>query len=201
MNFWIRSCSQKPSSLEMERVYSPSGSNRRSLSQSDRCYHGVIKSAKCSCPAESSLGNNSEPTSIREGSHVFESCPVCSKYKCYFACNCEGKAAGYACKCRGNSPKVHGSPSPKKYVKYSLIHENNGTCVCRPSSAPNPREDPSTLLSVWIENIFEACDFNSWNDQSIFVVFRLKAKIKQLQKAKAKLSHICNTREDEWVCI
>ncbi|XP_046743242.1 spermatogenesis-associated protein 6 isoform X2 [Diprion similis] len=165
-----RNCSQKTSSLEIERVYSPSASNRRSHSQSDRCYHGIKKVPKCSCPS-SSPHRNTEIDAIHNDSHVFESCAVCSKYKCYFACNCEGKGAGYACKCRGHSPKIHGAKNDSDYVGHSSLQKTYSSCLCRPSSAPSPREDPSTLL--------------------------LKAKIKQLQKAKAKLSHICNNREDD----
>ncbi|XP_046423959.1 uncharacterized protein LOC124181427 isoform X1 [Neodiprion fabricii] len=165
-----RCCSQKTSSLEIERVYSPSALNRRSESQSERCYHGIKKVPKCSCSPSSPL-KNSEINAIRDDSHVFESCAVCSKYKCYFACNCKGKDAGYACKCRGNSPKVHGAKNTLDYVGHSSLQKTYGSCLCRPSSAPSPREDPSTLL--------------------------LKAKIKQLQKAKAKLSYICNSREDD----
>ncbi|XP_048505059.1 spermatogenesis-associated protein 6 isoform X2 [Athalia rosae] len=164
-----RNCSQKPSSLEIERIYSPSAPNRRSLSQSDRCYHGIKKPPKCPCPPLSP--RKSSVNTVHDDSHIFESCPVCSKYKCYFACNCEGKTGECTCKYKSSSPKIHGTQNASKCVRYPSMERESSSCMCRPSSAPGPREEPSTLL--------------------------LKAKIKQLQKAKAKLSQICNNKEDD----
>ncbi|XP_015586386.1 spermatogenesis-associated protein 6 isoform X2 [Cephus cinctus] len=140
---------QKPNSTEGARTCSPCSSNRRSRSQSERCYHAVTKQPKCTCPP-SSPEKSPGVLTVCGDSHIFESCPVCSKYKCYFACHSndqdDNSDKNIDCKCKKNPPKVH---RQSKFSERTSLDKGNSDCTCRPSSAPSPREDSSTSVNIF----------------------------------------------------
>ncbi|XP_033211394.1 uncharacterized protein LOC117169235 isoform X2 [Belonocnema kinseyi] len=141
------------------RSCSPVTSDRHTQTSSDQCYHKLSKRHKCSC-------SQSQKSSIARESHKFDSCHVCSKYKCYFSEHPQEKGEPFCSKNLCNNSE-HSSSRVYEPMR-SLNNSHNShikkeyDCDCRPNSAPSLQQDPAVSV--------------------------LKNKMRRLQTAKEKLA-------------
>lgn len=104
-----------------------SSSNQRSQSQTE-CYHASRKESKCICSSSRSV----VPCKT---SHVLNECPVCLKYNCYFLA-------------RDKNPQDERKDTTTKSSSSRCIgrYSSKDDSACRPISAPETKNDPSSFL-------------------------------------------------------
>lgn len=135
-----RSC-KKVTRVKIPRSCSPVSSDRYTESPSE-CYHRQSKISNSSC-------THSHRKCLNKESHKFESCPVCSKYNCYFS----GKDDFCCNKCE-SMKIIDSSPKAQDVLNSYLEKENN--CQFQSKSSPPLKDPANSILRDRIQHLQKA---------------------------------------------
>ncbi|XP_058792893.1 uncharacterized protein LOC131665192 [Phymastichus coffea] len=216
-SYICRSCRRRPNNVEV--LHNCDCSDKHTLLHRDNCYLSKShKKSTCECSSVASR-KSCENFSICNDAHIFDSCPICLKYKCYFPshksesnnlekCYDRKKYLSLDSECSDNRTKllynkdsnIHDDYKHKvsrlssainsidlknnkkmdcaseqvqteeKSSKHSCLEKLNSDLICKSTSAPSLKDDPTTSI--------------------------LRAKMKQLERTKERLNYArCKERE------
>ncbi|XP_024869275.1 spermatogenesis-associated protein 6 [Temnothorax curvispinosus] len=127
---------QRPSDSHQCPSYATS---HQTGSQIDQCYHSIRRNSICTCRPD--FPKLTEPTAIRDNTHVTDNCPVCFKYNCYFP------------KCHDDSDIIKKYVDTKQRYCRNMSEIRERGCICRNDVFDTKEEAAMPLLQTKIENL------------------------------------------------
>ncbi|XP_076231575.1 uncharacterized protein LOC143177500 isoform X2 [Calliopsis andreniformis] len=101
------------------------------------CYHPARETSKCLRDINARRRGDCQISPICGNAHMFDNCPVCLKYKCYFACECDDSNVERRCP----DKRREGSESLKHLEQ---LHDSCRCCSCLPDKCVS--RGPASLI-------------------------------------------------------